>query len=200
MATARLRVVTTSALGRYCRKSLFALLMINSPSRRRGDLINVWGEASKSDELASDFGNWPGGSIPLVKLRNSALVALPVPARGAVITHHEYQVPRGNLGREDRGREDACRNSPQGRQRSRQKSRPCGGGGVVSADGRLWRTRAAVANDWPLSQWWLGLTGGQVQPMQDACEPASRRHPSTTRHAALEAGGFEMQIMPQGAG
>ena len=84
--------------------------------------------------------------VPLVKLRNSALVALPVPARGAVITHHEYQVPRGNLGREDRGREDACRNSPQGRQRSRQKSRPCGGGGVVSADGRLWRTRAAVAN------------------------------------------------------
>ena len=51
----------------------------------------------------------------------------------------------------------------------------------------------------PTSQWWLGLTGGQVQPMQDACEPASRRHPSTTRHAALEAGGFEMQIMPQGS-
>ena len=46
-----------SGFDRYCRKSLFALLMINSPSRRRGDLINVWGKASKSDELASDFGN-----------------------------------------------------------------------------------------------------------------------------------------------
>ena len=34
--------------GRYCRKSLFALLMINSPSRRRGDLINVWGRHQKA--------------------------------------------------------------------------------------------------------------------------------------------------------
>ena len=38
----------------------FALLITNSPSCRRGDLTNVWGRASKGDELASDFGNWPG--------------------------------------------------------------------------------------------------------------------------------------------
>jgi len=42
---------------RCCRKSLFASLNTNSPSCRRGDLINVWGEASQSDELAGDFGN-----------------------------------------------------------------------------------------------------------------------------------------------
>ena len=40
------RAVSESALGRCCRKSLFASLNTNSPSRRRGDLINVWGEAS----------------------------------------------------------------------------------------------------------------------------------------------------------
>ena len=36
------------AFDRCYRKSLFALLMTNSPSRRRGDLTNVWGRHQKA--------------------------------------------------------------------------------------------------------------------------------------------------------
>jgi hypothetical protein len=43
--------------GSMLSKKSFASLNTNSPSCRRGDLINVWGEASQSDELAGDFGN-----------------------------------------------------------------------------------------------------------------------------------------------
>jgi hypothetical protein len=57
---------------RCCRKSLFASLNTNSPSRRRGDLINVWAEASQSDELAGDFGNWPWGHIDEQSSRDSS--------------------------------------------------------------------------------------------------------------------------------
>jgi hypothetical protein len=42
----RVRLSPMSELGRCCRKSLLALLNTDSPSRRRGDPINVWGEAS----------------------------------------------------------------------------------------------------------------------------------------------------------
>ena len=40
--------VTNEVFDRCCRKSLFALLMTNSPSRRRGDLTNVWGRHQKA--------------------------------------------------------------------------------------------------------------------------------------------------------
>jgi hypothetical protein len=39
---------STSGQGRCYRKSLFALPMTNSPSRRRGDLTNVWGRHQKA--------------------------------------------------------------------------------------------------------------------------------------------------------
>src|SRR6478672_5839566 len=37
-----------SEFDRCCRKGLFASLTINSPSRRRGDLTNVWGRHQKA--------------------------------------------------------------------------------------------------------------------------------------------------------
>ena len=70
---------------------------------------------------------------------------------------------------------------------------------MVDPHGRLRRASAAVADDWPVPQWRTELAGSRVQPMQDPGESASRRHPPTARHAALEAGGFaKMPIMPEG--
>ena len=64
---------------------------------------------------------------------------------------------------------------------------------------RLRRARAAVADDWPMSEWRFGLAGGRMQSLQDASQPAAGRHPPTARDAAMEVGGFaEMPIMPKG--
>jgi hypothetical protein len=39
-----------------------------------------------------------------------------------------------------------------------------------------------------------------MQPLQNAGEPAARRHPPTARYAALEVGGFaEMSVVSEGS-
>src|SRR5450759_4007299 len=44
---------------RFCCKSLFAQMITNFPSCRRGFRVNVGGTSSHSDELTGDFGNEP---------------------------------------------------------------------------------------------------------------------------------------------
>ena len=46
-----------SAIGRYCCKSLLALLIENFPGRRRGFGANMRGTLSLSDELTGEFRN-----------------------------------------------------------------------------------------------------------------------------------------------
>ena len=48
-----------SPTGRYCCKSLFALLIKNSLGSRCDFGINMRGTSSHSDELTGDFGNKP---------------------------------------------------------------------------------------------------------------------------------------------
>ena len=46
-----------SPFGRYCCKSLFALVIKNSPGRIRDFRVKMWGTSSPDDELTGDFGN-----------------------------------------------------------------------------------------------------------------------------------------------
>src|ERR1700676_3712670 len=72
-------------------------------------------------------------------------------------------------------------------------------GSLVDPDGRLWRTRAAVADHRAVPPWPARWAGGEMQPLQDPREPAARRDPPTARHAALEARGLaEVPVMPEG--
>src|SRR6266511_390765 len=97
------------------------------------------------------------------------------------------------------GSRDARPRRPGGCPEGNPGGRSGGGGGVVDPHGRLRRARIAVADHWPVSQWWIGLAGGRMQSLQDASEPATRCYPSSPRYAALEAGGFtKMPIMPKG--
>jgi hypothetical protein len=49
--------VRESANGRYCCKSLFALLIKNSPGCRRDFRVKMWGTSSPDDKLTGDLGN-----------------------------------------------------------------------------------------------------------------------------------------------
>src|SRR5215468_5451135 len=44
-----------SGSGRYCCKSLFALLIKNSKGHRRDVRVNMWGTSSPDDKLVSDL-------------------------------------------------------------------------------------------------------------------------------------------------
>src|SRR5262245_13715690 len=46
----------TTACGRYCCKSLFALLIKNSPGCRRDFRVKMWGTSSPDDKLTGDLG------------------------------------------------------------------------------------------------------------------------------------------------
>jgi hypothetical protein len=46
-----------SANGRYCCKSLFALLIKNSPGCRRDFRVKMWGTSSPDDKLTGDLSN-----------------------------------------------------------------------------------------------------------------------------------------------
>ena len=46
-----------SAHGRYCCKSLFALVIKNSPGCRRDFRVKMWGTSSPDDKLTGDLGN-----------------------------------------------------------------------------------------------------------------------------------------------
>src|ERR1700730_6651668 len=46
-----------SAPGRFCCKSLFALVIKNSPGFRRDFRVKMWGTSSPDDKLAVDLGN-----------------------------------------------------------------------------------------------------------------------------------------------
>src|SRR6266545_3503328 len=48
-----------TATGRLCCKSLFAPLIANISSYRRGFRVNMWGTSSPGDKLTGDFGNRP---------------------------------------------------------------------------------------------------------------------------------------------
>jgi hypothetical protein len=49
--------VHESVFGRYCCKSLFALLIKNSPGCRRDFRVKMWGTSSPDDKLTGDLGN-----------------------------------------------------------------------------------------------------------------------------------------------
>src|SRR5262249_38475272 len=49
--------VQESAFGRYCCKSLFALVIKNSPGCRRDFRVKMWGTSSPDDKLTSDLGS-----------------------------------------------------------------------------------------------------------------------------------------------
>ena len=46
-----------SALGRFCCKSLFALVIKNFPGFRRDFRVKMWGTSLPDDKLADDLGN-----------------------------------------------------------------------------------------------------------------------------------------------
>ena len=46
-----------SHIGRYCCKSLFALVIKNSPGCRRDFRVKMWGTSSPNDKLTGDLGN-----------------------------------------------------------------------------------------------------------------------------------------------
>jgi hypothetical protein len=46
-----------TANGRFCCKSLFALVIKNSPGRRRDFRVKMWGTSSPDDKLTGDLGN-----------------------------------------------------------------------------------------------------------------------------------------------
>jgi hypothetical protein len=46
-----------SAVGRLCCKSLFALVIKNSPGCRRAFRVKMWGTSSPDDKLTGDLGN-----------------------------------------------------------------------------------------------------------------------------------------------
>src|SRR3954447_13341992 len=48
-----------AAMCRLCCKSLFAPLIANFSSCRRGFRVNMWGTSSPGDKLTGDFGNEP---------------------------------------------------------------------------------------------------------------------------------------------
>src|SRR5262249_4189260 len=47
----------TSGFGRFCCKSLFALVIKNFPGFRRDFRVKMWGTSSPDDKLADDPGN-----------------------------------------------------------------------------------------------------------------------------------------------
>src|SRR6476619_6679279 len=51
-----------SGYGRYCCKSLFALMIKNSPGRRRVFRVKMWGTSPPEDKLAGDLGNVIGAT------------------------------------------------------------------------------------------------------------------------------------------
>ena len=55
----RLAWEAMSLHGRLCCKSLFAPLIANFSSCRRGFRVNMWGTSSPGDKLTGDFGNEP---------------------------------------------------------------------------------------------------------------------------------------------
>src|SRR6266850_2750922 len=55
----RLAALHMSRYGRLCCKSLFAPLIANFSSCRRGFRVNMWGTSSPGDKLTGDFGNEP---------------------------------------------------------------------------------------------------------------------------------------------
>jgi hypothetical protein len=46
-----------SVVGRYCCKSLFAVLIKNSPGYRRDFRVKMWGTSSPDNKLTGDFGS-----------------------------------------------------------------------------------------------------------------------------------------------
>jgi hypothetical protein len=56
-ATTPFAAVQKSANGRFCCKSLFALVIKNSPGRRRVFRVKMWGTSSPDDKLTGDLGN-----------------------------------------------------------------------------------------------------------------------------------------------
>ena len=51
-----------SGYGRYCCKSLFALMIKNSPGRRRVFRVKMWGISSPDEKLTGDLGNVIGAT------------------------------------------------------------------------------------------------------------------------------------------
>src|SRR6266849_374419 len=49
--------VRESGCGRFCYKSLFALVIKNSPGCRRDFRVKMWGTSSPDDKLTGDLGN-----------------------------------------------------------------------------------------------------------------------------------------------
>ena len=56
-----------SGSGRYCCKSLFALVIKNSPGCRRDFRVKMWGTSSPDDKLTGDLGEGPGTGTPGMK-------------------------------------------------------------------------------------------------------------------------------------
>src|SRR5689334_13292415 len=69
---------------------------------------------------------------------------------------------------------------------------------MVSANGRLWRARAAISDDRSMPKRRTGLAGGRVQSLQDPSEFAARCHSPVAGYTDLEIGGFaQMPILPE---
>ena len=149
--------------------------------------------ASPRNDSLNEAVGWSPRSPPLI------LVALRGAMRAAVMRGHKHQVSPTDLWRPDPGREYPRHDRAGSGQQGPSRGRPRGGGSLVDPDGRQWRTGATVADHRAMPQWRAQLAGGRMQPLQDAGEPAARRHPPPARHAAVETRGIaEMPVMPEG--
>jgi hypothetical protein len=100
------------------------------------------------------------------------LVALPVPARAAVIARHEHQIARGNLGRAHHGRRDPCLARETAEKAAREADRAEAEAWSIRMEGSDLRNRLqrpAIASMAALGGW------SGMQSLQDEGEPAARR-------------------------
>src|SRR5262245_61408159 len=103
--------VGTSRSCRYCCKTLFALLIKNSPGYRRDVRVNMWGTSSPDDKLAGDLAK-ATEATKIAGRRSDRLMAGKLSPRNFGLLQqyrHEPDVPTrsGNVGSSRRSRPNA---------------------------------------------------------------------------------------------
>src|SRR6476646_4444544 len=92
-----------SACGRLCCKSLFALLIANFSSCRRGFRVNMGGTSSPGDKRIGDFGNEPDATSisdrGLFRLLAGRHIAAPNECDGtSAVGESRHRIPGASVG------------------------------------------------------------------------------------------------------
>src|SRR3954470_5312550 len=97
-------VTRLSASGRLCCKSLFAPLIANFSSCRRGFRVNMWGTSSPGDKLTGDFGNEPDATSISDRGLFRLLAGNLSPGVFRLLQHNRHSAPNLECPRNDRYR------------------------------------------------------------------------------------------------